>query len=173
MNAKAIALMVVGIVLVSFVFSYFHVGYPTGIPDIKQDVQVFQIQGYNGIGLGNGKTTISPQGKADVVIQGYIKNASSNSPLDNSQLYAFLSLADTSTFTSSLGFYKITVLYSGTYTLAFKVYSYKTQYVSLSVFGNTVWNNMSFTPAHRFPIEGKTVGYDSQSTVEPNISIET
>ena len=171
MNAKAIALMIVGIVLVSFVFSYFHVGYPTGIPDIKQDVQVFQIQGYNGIGLGNGKTTISPQGKADVVIQGYIKNASSNSPLDNSQLYAFLSLADTSTMTSGSGFYQITVLYSGTYTLAFKVYSYKTQYVSLSVFGNTVWNNMSFTPAHRFPIEGKTVGYDSQSTVEPNISM--
>ncbi len=171
MNTKAIALMIVGIVLVSFVFSYFHVGYPTGIPDIKQDVQVFQIQGYNGIGLGNGKTTISPQGKADVVIQGYIKNASSNNPLDNSQLYAFLSLADTSTMTSGSGFYQITVLYSGTYTLAFKVYSYKTQYVSLSVFGNTVWNNMSFTPAHRFPIEGKTVGYDSQSTVEPNISM--
>ena len=171
MNAKAIALMIVGIVLVSFVFSYFHVGYPTGIPDIKQDVQVFQIQGYNGIGLGNGKTTISPQGKADVVIQGFIKNASSNSPLDNSQLFAFLSLADTSTVTSGSGFYKITVLYSGTYTLAFKVYSYKTQYVSLSVFGNTVWNNMSFTPAHRFPIEGKTVGFNSVSTVEPNISM--
>ena len=171
MNAKAIALMIVGIVLVSFVFSYFHVGYPTGIPDIKQDVQVFQIQGYNGIGLGNGKTTISPQGKADVVIQGYIKNASSNSPLGNSQLFAFLSLADTSTVTSGSGFYKITVLYSGTYTLAFKVYSYKTQYVSLSVFGNTVWNNMSFTPAHRFPIEGKTVGFNSVSTMEPDISM--
>ena len=171
MNAKAIALMIVGIVLVSFVFSYFHVGYPTGIPDIKQDVQVFQIQGYNGIGLGNGKTTISPQGKADVVIQGYIKNASSNSLLDNSQLFAFVSLADTSTFTSSSGFYQITVLYSGTYTLAFKVYSYKTQYVSLSVFGNTVWNNMSFTPAHRFPIEGKTVGFNSVSTMEPDISM--
>ncbi|MHB1708987.1 MAG: hypothetical protein ACYCT2_05885 [Thermoplasmataceae archaeon] len=171
MNAKAIALMIVGIVLVSFVFSYFHVGYPTGIPDIKQNVQVFQIQGYNGIGLGNGKTTISPQGKADVVIQGYIKNASSNSPLENSQLYAFLSLADTSTLTSSSGFYKITVLYSGTYTLAFKVYSYKTQYVSLSVFGNSVWNNMSFTPAHRFTIEGKTVGFKSPSTVEPHISM--
>ena len=171
MNAKAVALMIVGIVLVSFVFSYFHVGYPTGIPDIKQDVQVFQIQGYNGIGLGNGKTTISPQGKADVVIQGYIKNASSNSLLDNSQLFAFVSLADTSTFTSSSGFYQITVLYSGTYTMAFKVYSYKTQYVSLSVFGNTVWNNMSFTPAHRFPIEGKTVGFNSVSTVEPDISM--
>ena len=171
MNAKAIALMVVGIVLVSFVFSYFHVGYPTGIPDIKQDIAVFQNQGYNGIGLGNGKTTINPQGKADVVIQGYIKNASSNSPLDNSQLFAFVSLADTSTFTSSSGFYQITVLYSGTYTMAFKVYSYKTQYVSLSVFGNTVWNNMSLTPAHRFPIEGKTVGFGSVSTVEPNISM--
>lgn len=170
MNAKAIALMVVGIVLVSFVFSYFHVDYPTGIPNIKQDIQVFQIQGYNGIGLGNGKTTINPQGKSTVVIQGFIKNGSSNSPLENTQLYAFLSLADTSTVTSGNGFYKITVLYTGTYTLAFKSYSYKTDYVSLSVFGNTVWNNMSFTPAHKFAIEGETLGFNS-SVSEPDVSM--
>ncbi|OWP55887.1 MAG: hypothetical protein B2I17_07775 [Thermoplasmatales archaeon B_DKE] len=170
MNAKAIALMVVGIVLVSFVFSYFHVEYPTGIPNTDQHIQVFQIQGYNGIGLGNGKTTINPQGKSTVVIQGFIKNASSNSPLENTPLYAFLSLADTSTVTSGNGFYKIAVLYTGTYTLAFKSYSYKTDYVSLSVFGNSVWNNMSFTPAHKFAIEGETLGFNSLVS-EPDISM--
>ncbi|EQD60756.1 hypothetical protein B2A_03519, partial [mine drainage metagenome] len=129
---------------------------------------MFQIQGYNGIGLGNGKTTINPQGKSTVVIQGFIKNGSSNSPLENTQLYAFLSLADTSTVTSGNGFYKITVLYTGTYTLAFKSYSYKTDYVSLSVFGNSVWNNMSFTPAHKFAIEGETLGFNSLVS-EPDV----
>lgn len=180
MNAKAVALIVVGIVLLSFVFTYFHVDYPTGTPE-DLNLKVFQNQGFNGIGVGNnggtggpsfgnGKTSIYPQQQSNVVIKGYITNASSGKPLADSELFAFLYAAQTTTVSSSSGYYQITVLYTGKYTLAFDVYKYNTLYVTLSAFGNAVWNNMSFTPGQKYQIEGKTIGEHS-TVAEPDVSL--
>ncbi|MEM0155158.1 MAG: hypothetical protein QW597_00955 [Thermoplasmataceae archaeon] len=177
MNAKAVALLVVGIVLVSFVFSYFHVSYPSGVPNINEKFQVFQIQGYNGIGIGNGfgsgRTSILPQQQSSVVIQGYITNGSDGQPIGNADLFAFVSAAQTTTYTNSNGFYKFTVLYTGEYNILFAVYKYNTKLISLSVFGNSVWNNMSFVPATPYKYELETIGYKSSPQLpEPDVPLQ-
>ena len=163
MDAKSVVLLITGVIIISSVFTAFHVAYPSGNPiidKIPKNVklpQIFQKQALDKNQLGFGKTFFNSAGNATITIQGYAKNATGNSYIANTILYSAVFPVETSTYTSSTGFYQITVLAAGNGTFAFKIPGYNTIYHSLNLFGvSTVWQNLSFTPEPRYQVTGQT-----------------
>lgn len=163
MAPKSLALLIAGIIIISGLFTVFHVAYPSGnpiIPKIPQNVPnvtLFREQFPDKNLLGFGNTYFNPSGNQTITIEGYAKNASSNLPIANSVLYSAVSPVETSTYTNSTGFYSIVILHSGVGNFAFKISGYQTDYVKLSLYGVTsYWQNLSFKPSAKYLVDGYT-----------------
>ncbi len=171
MSPKNIALLVVGMVLISSVFFIFHVSYPSNPATIKINhvpknikpptYQIFQNQTFNQPGLGFNQTSFTPSGNTTLTLQGYVYNASSPSgkqPVANKVLGIAVMQALTLVRTNSQGFYQIQILASGQGTFAFKVFQYSTAYKTLYIGqGLTVlYQNVSLTPQAKYSVSGLT-----------------
>ena len=171
MSPKSIALLVVGMVLVSSVFFIFHVSYPANPATIKitqipknikpPTYQIFQNQTFNQPGLGFNQTSFTPSGNTSLTLQGYIYNSSSpggKQPVANKILGVAVMQALTLVRTNSQGFYKVQILASGQGTFAFKVFQYSTAYKTLYIGqGLTeLYKNVSLNPQAKFSISGIT-----------------
>ncbi len=171
MSPKSIALLVVGMVLVSSVFFIFHVSYPDNPVTIKinhvpknitpPNIYIFQNQTYNRAGLGLNKTSFTPSGNTSMILQGYVYNASSpggKQPIANKILGIAVMQALTEVKTNSQGFYQVRILASGQGTFAFKVFQYSTKYKALYIGqGISVLNeSISLTPQPKEPLSGIT-----------------
>lgn len=161
LDAKSVVLLITGVVIISSVFTAFHVAYPTGNPIIEKipktlnQLKLFSQQKTDQNLLGFGKTGFTPSGNETITIEGYARNGTSSIP--NQVLYSAVFPEETSTHTSSNGFYQITVLLAGNGTFAFKIPGFNTLYLSLSLFGAAnVWQNLSFTPESKYQVSGQT-----------------
>lgn len=171
MSPKTIALLIVGMVLVSGVFFIFHVSYPSNPATIKfnhvpknvkpPNYQIFQNQTYNQPGLGLNQTSFTPSGNTSMILQGFVYNASSPGglqPIANKLLGVAVMQALTLVRTNSQGFYQVKILASGQGTFAFKVFQFRTNYTTLYIGqGISVHNrSISLTPQPKYSISGFT-----------------
>ncbi len=174
MSPKSIALLVVGMVLVSSVFFIFHVSYPSNPATIKinhvpknvnpQNIHIFQNQSYNLPKLGLNQTSFTPSGNTSMILQGYVYNASSpggKQPIANTILGVAVMQALTRVQTNSEGFYQVRILASGQGTFAFKMFQYITDYQALYIGqGLTVLNKtISLTPQPKESVSGITLSH--------------
>lgn len=146
MSPKSIALLVVGMVLISSVFFIFHVSYPSNPATIKINhvpknakppkYQIFQNQTLNQPGLGLNKTSFTPSGNTTLTLQGYVYNLSSSGgkqPIANALMGVAVLQAMTLVKTNSQGFYQVQILSSGQGTFAFKIFQFNTTYKTLYI----------------------------------------
>lgn len=165
MSPKSIAFLIVGMVLISGVFVFFHVDYPSAPAQIiikppkgYTPPVIYQKEIYNNRNLGGGNTSFKDYGNSTVVMQGYARNSSNGSPIGNATLYSAVLEAGTVVQTSSNGFYRIVFLQSGYGKFAFKIFQYNTLYTENYLPVNaTVWNNLSFVPSPKYTVSGTTV----------------
>ena len=165
MSPKSIALLVVGMVLISGVFVFFHVDYPASPAQITitppknfQPPQIYKYENYNKYGLGRSNTSFKDYGNSTVVMQGYARNASNGAPLGNMTMYSAVLSVSTAVRTSSSGFYQIVFLQSGYGKFAFEMFQYNVLYTQNYLPLNaTVWNNLSFNPSPKYDISGSTL----------------
>ena len=187
MNAKSIALLIVGMMIISSVFVFFHVDYPANpaklvihfqppknakLPNLTQ---IFQNQTPNYPGLYLNRTSFTSAGNTSVVLEGYAYNSTSNLPIANQRLGVFVEYVFGYTTTNSKGFYRMTILQSGTGTFAFSVLGYNPLFQKLfisSTPGSTMWRNLSFNPADKYKVSGLTESY-GHPIGNVNISMDT
>lgn len=173
MSPKSIALLVVGMVLISSVFFIFHVSYPSNPATIKFNhvpknikpptYQIFQNQTFNQPGLGFNQTSFTPTGNTTVTLQGYVFNASTPAnkkpqPIADQVLGVAVMQALTLVRTNASGFYHIKILASGQGVFAFKVFQYNTAYETVYIgHGSTIPDqNVSLTPQTKYSVSGLT-----------------
>ena len=165
MSPKSIALLVVGMVLISGVFVFFHVDYPASPAQITisppknfEPPQIYKYQGLNKYGLGGKNTTFKDYGNSTVIMQGYARNSSDGKPLGNMVLYSAVLSVMTAVRTNGSGFYQIGFLQSGYGKFAFEMFQYNVLYTQNYLPINaTVWNNLSFNPSPKYEISGSTI----------------
>ena len=170
MNAKSIALLIVGMMIISSVFVFFHVDYPANPAKLvlhfqppknvkpPKIPQMFQNQTFNYPGMYLNNTSFTSTGNTTVILEGYAHNASSGAPLANQKLGVIVQLAFGNTTTNSKGYYRITLLQSGTGVFAFSMFQYNPLFLRLFVSSTpgTMWKNLSFSPAEKFSVSGIT-----------------
>lgn len=170
MSPKSLAVLLVGMILVSSVFVIFHVTYPENPAKIQlhvqpkkpQQLQIFQHQSYNLPQLGINQTTFTPTGNTSLVLEGYV-HSSSGQPLGNMVLGVAVLQAFTNVTTNSTGYYHITVLSSGEGTFAYKMFQYNSQVYPVYLGQNmaSVWQNVTLTPQVKYSISGYTLSHGS------------
>ncbi len=171
MSPKNIALLIVGMVLVSSVFFIFHVSYPANPATIKinhvpkqikpQNYKIFSNQTYNQPGLGLNQTSFTPTGNTTLTLQGFVLNASSpggKQPIADQVLGVAVMQALTLVRTNSQGFYQVKILASGQGTFAFKIFQYLTAYKTLYIGQgiSVLKQNISLTPQAKYQVSGLT-----------------
>ncbi len=184
MTAKSIALLVVGMMVISGVFLFFHVDYPANPAKLvlhfqppknvkpPKIPQVFQNQTFNYPGMYLNQTSFTPTGNTTIILQGYAYNASSGVPIANQKLGVFVQLAFGNTTTNSKGYYRITLLQSGTGVFAFSMFQFDPLFLRLFISSTpgTMWKNLSFSPAEKFSVSGIT---ESHGKNVGNVKIST
>ena len=165
MSPKSIALLVVGMVLISGVFVFTHVDYPASPAHITikppkgyVPPQIYKYENYNRNGLGGNQTSFKDYGNSTIIMQGYAINESSKQVIANATMYSAVLEASTEVRTNSDGFYQIEFLQSGYGKFAFKIFQYNTTYTDNYLPLNaTVWNNITFDPSPKYEISGQTL----------------
>ncbi len=161
---KSIALLVAGIIIITALFSVFHVTYPTGdpvLPPIKLNhYQLFKYQIPNNNFFGNSTTSFTPTSNGTVTIEGYVygTNSTGTAALGSKMLYVAAYPAETDVLTSQNGFYQITLLKYGKGTFVFQVPGYNPDYVKLNILGGSYfWLNLTLHQAEKYTLSGKVV----------------
>lgn len=161
-------MLLVGILLISSVFVFFNVDYPsqpaTLILHPPKNVKpppevIFNHQNYNFPRLGQNITNFSPTGNASVDMVGYVYGSNSHvrTPLANQKIYVAVMEAIVSVQTNSSGFYSIGVLKSGSGTFAFKAFQFRTAYKPVYIPSlGTYWVNITLTQATKYHVSGYT-----------------
>ena len=184
MTAKSIALLVVGMMVISGVFLFFHVDYPANPAKLVLHFQppknvkppkipkMFQNQTFNYPGMYLNQTSFTPTGNTTIILQGYAYNASSGAPIANQKLGVFVQLAFGNTTTNSKGYYRITLLQSGTGVFAFSMFQFDPLFLRLFISSTpgAMWKNLSFNPAEKFSVSGIT---ESHGKNVGNVKIST
>lgn len=168
MQTKSIALLLVGILLISSVFVFFNVDYPsqpaTLILHPPKNVKpppeiIFNRQTFNSPKLGQNVTTFSPTGNATVDMVGYAYGSTSTgkTPLADQKIYVAVMEVIVSAQTNSSGFYSIEVMKSGSGIFAFKAFQYRATYVDVFVpSSGTYWVNVTLPQSQKYEVSGNT-----------------
>ncbi|MCL4306761.1 MAG: hypothetical protein M1592_00695 [Candidatus Thermoplasmatota archaeon] len=168
MQTKSVALLLVGILLISSVFVFFNVDYPsqpaTLILHPPKNVKpppeiIFSRQGFNAPKLGQNVTTFSPTGNATVDMVGYAYGSSptGKTPLADKKIYVAVMEVIVSTQTNSSGFYSIGVMKSGSGIFAFKAFQFRATYVDVFVpSSGTYWVNVTLPQSQKYEVAGNT-----------------
>ncbi len=170
MQAKSVALLLVGILLISSVFVFFNVDYPsqpaTLIIHPPKNVKpppeiIFGNQTYNSPKLGQNVTSFSPTGNASVDMVGYAYGSNSagvRAPISNQKFYVAVMDVIVSTRTNSSGFYSIQVMKSGSGIFAFKAFQFRTAYEDVFVPSSGVyWFNVTLLQSPKYEFSGYTI----------------
>ncbi|MDS0257322.1 carboxypeptidase regulatory-like domain-containing protein [Thermoplasmatales archaeon AK] len=168
MSIKSMALLIAGMMIISGVFFFFHIGYPETPakivitpPHKNQLTQLFQNQSYNSNKIGFNGTNFESYGNASILMEGYARNASAASPdnlIADSPIIIAMGYLMVQTYTDKNGYYSVQVLQSGKGTFAFDMFQYNILYkqVYFAPLATTAWVNLSFNPAQKFEISGYT-----------------
>ena len=168
LQVKSIALLVVGIIIISSVFVVFNVEYPSQPATLLLNppktqhppLQIFNPQGYNSPGLGQNTTSFAPTGNVTVTMQGYVyqQTPSGLVPIANKILDIAVLQAIAQVRTNSLGFYSLQVLMSGRGVFAFEIFQFNTLLKNVFIpTSGTYWVNLTMTPASTYQLSGQTV----------------
>ncbi|MEM0156799.1 MAG: carboxypeptidase regulatory-like domain-containing protein, partial [Thermoplasmataceae archaeon] len=169
MQAKSVALLLVGILLISSVFVFFNVDYPsqpaTLIIHPPKNVKpppeiIFGNQTYNSQKLGQNVTSFSPTGNASVNMVGYAygKNSTGKTPLADQKIYVAVMEVIVSTRTNSSGFYSIQVMKAGSGVFAFKAFQFSTTYLDVFIPSSGVyWLNVTMPQSPKYNVSGNTI----------------
>ena len=162
-SPKAVAIIVAAIIIASSSFFIFHVSYSTEIPNLKlpklHPPQIFAHESrlFAGSLLG---TSFSFVSNATFTLEGYLySNANSgHTPLGNRKAYVYVFPWVDEVTTNSNGFYSVTMLHYGSYTVGYTVQNYSEPTASFSIIqGNSIWQNITLSPANFYKTTGKTV----------------
>lgn len=165
-----------GIIILSVVFFYFNVAYPSGPltitppPVQKPNVtkvplgylfspQYLEPKGMENLSYGTnsssvGNFTLDKNGTT--IITGLVTNKSSGNLITLTSLYVFAAPVYTQSFIGLNGTYKITVLIYGQMNLTFAVPGYKKQIISLNLQGGTYRMDLQFEPEKKLTWNGTT-----------------
>ncbi len=175
---KSIALLVAGIILITALFSVFHVTYPTGnpvMPPIQpKQYQLFKYQFKDTNLLGNSTTSFTPSTNGTVTIEGYVYGANSTGTqaLGSSYLYAAVFPAETYSYTSNTGFFQITVVKYGQGTFAFQVPGYNSKTFKLDLMGGSYqWLNITLQQAQKYRLSGTVVDQNGHNVSSVNLTM--
>ncbi|MCL5666094.1 MAG: hypothetical protein M1315_04590 [Candidatus Thermoplasmatota archaeon] len=183
MNKRSVAVILVGVLVLSMVFYYISPDYPTGPIQAHPPVTVspknvssfFDPQyvepsymdsmnyGLNGSSVYN--FTLTSVGRTSIT--GTVFNASSDKPLSGGNFYAFASPVYTEVPISSSGHYTIDVCVEGHVDLMFKVPGFSRLQENFSLNGGTVHKNIFLNPETPMNLSGYTVS--STGKVVPGV----
>jgi len=194
LNAKAVAALIAGIMILSFVFLHSGVSYPSGPLKVKPpnvkipkhvrekyriagylfDPQYIEPDGLKVLGLGISRSAVlnfTFKGNGTTTITGTIYNASSGLPLRNTYLYVFASPLFTYVLSDYRGQYALRVYKLGEMNLTFKINGYQDVILNfdLNVDGGTIHRNIYFHPSQKIAWDGYTVS--PNGTTVPNATL--
>ncbi|WP_162009544.1 carboxypeptidase-like regulatory domain-containing protein [Thermoplasma volcanium] len=164
MSPRYVALIIVGVVIFSSLFSIANIGYPTGNPvhvKIKkeqQNITLFANQTLNKYSVGISNTYFVPSGNATIKVNGYAYNATSSKPLENFPIVVAAYGLATQTNTNMKGEFHFTVLKTGNAKLAFFVPGYNVEYHNFDFLSSGSLNiSVAFQPSSKYVISGFTL----------------
>ncbi len=174
-SPKAIAITIAAIIIASSSFFIFHVSYSTEIPNLKipkiHPPQIFQQESQLLAGSTMG-TSFSFVSNATFNLEGYIYTNSGNDPvpLANKAAYIYVFPWVDEVTTTANGFYNITMVHYGSYTVGYTSQNFTEVTKSFSIIqGSSSWQNVTLSPAHFYKTTGSTV-LSNGSTV-PDVQI--
>ena len=174
-SPKAIAITIAAIIIASSSFFIFHVSYSTEIPNLKipkiHPPQIFQQESQLLAGSTMG-TSFSFVSNATFNLEGYIYTNSGNGPvpLANKAAYIYVFPWVDEVTTTVNGFYNITMVHYGSYTVGYTSQNFTEVTKSFSIIqGSSSWQNVTLSPAHFYKTTGSTV-LSNGSTV-PDVQI--
>ena len=162
-SPKAIAITIAAIIIASSSFFIFHVSYSTEIPNLKipkiHPPQIFQqeTQLLAGSTLGTSFSFIS---NATFTLEGYIYKNSGNGPvpLSNKAAYIYVFPWVDEVTTTSNGFYSVTVVHYGSYSVGYTAQNFTEVTKSFSIIqGSSDWQNVTLSSATFYKTTGSTV----------------
>ena len=174
-SPKAIAIIIAAIIIASSSFFIFHVSYSTEIPNLKipklHPPQIFQqeTQLLAGSTLG---TTFSFVSNATFNLEGYIYTNTGNgpTPLANKAAYIYVFPWVDEVKTTSTGFYSVTIVHYGSYSVGYTAQNFTEVTKSFSIIqGNSDWQNVTLSPANFYKTTGSTVL--SNGSLVPDVQI--
>ncbi len=165
-----------GIIILSVVFFYFNVSYPSGPLNLSPPPvntknitktplgylfkpQYLEPKGMQNLSFGTGPSDVmnfSLQKNGTTIITGQLMNKSSGSPISLSTLYVFAAPIYTVSSVGLNGSYKITVLILGSMNLTFAVPGYRKVVVHLDLQGGTYAMDLSLVPEKKYMWNGTT-----------------
>ncbi len=187
-NTKAVAAILAGIIILSVVFFYFNVSYPTGPlslnpPPVKNpkvfklgylfDPQYAEPPSISGMSFGTGPSavtnfTLTQNGTTHIT--GKFYNQSSGKAIADSNFYVFAYPVYTAGTTAYNGSYSVKVLVYGEMNLTFVVPGYQKDIVPLNLNGGTLHLNLTLKTEPKINWAGSTVS--SIGINLPNVTIE-
>ena len=149
-SPKAIAITIAAIIIASSSFFIFHVSYSTEIPNLKipkiHPPQIFQQESQLLAGSTMG-TSFSFVSNATFNLEGYIYTNSGNGPvpLANKAAYVYVFPWVDEVTTTSNGFYSVTMVHYGSYTVGYTSQNFTEVTKSFSIIqGSSDWQNYHF-----------------------------
>lgn len=168
------AAILAGIIILSVVFFYFNVSYPSGPlkitpPPIKPknvtklgylfDPQYAEPLSMRNLSFGTGPSAINNftlEKNGTTIVSGTVYNKSNGAPIENSLLYVFAAPVYTIAATRSNGSYSFQVMIIGKMNFTFDVLGYKQLVLPVDPNGNTIHLNIYLSPEKRLNWHGIT-----------------
>ena len=153
---RALAILLVGLILVVSTFSFFSIVYP-GQPPSKSSSQPFRLfvnQFNDSNNLGISQTNFSTTAQKTVLVQGYLTNSNSLQPIASSRLWVAVYPLETVTTTDSVGYYQYLLRYTGSGYFAYTAAGYNTSIVQITANSAVAWVNVTLTLLPKYAVAG-------------------
>lgn len=190
LNTKAVAAILSGIIILSVVFFFFNVSYPSGPfsitpPPVKNpnvtkvplgylfNPQYIEPKGLQNLSFGTNSSAVQNftlEKNGTTIITGVLTNKSSGSVIKITDLFVFAAPVFTKVTVGMNGTYRVTVLIYGKMNLTFVVPGYNKQVIPLDLKGGTQTLDLAMVPENKLTWSGYT--NSSSGNTAGNITVQ-
>ena len=167
-NAKFIAVIIVAAIILGTGLSLFHETYNAKPYEKIKIPQIFENE-QKMLAFSTKGSSMSPVQNGTIQLHGYIKNKSGNPVTGRISIYDFPWVVYTDL--NSQGYYNVTLLQYGSFTIGYKVSGYNTGFSKFTILsGNSKWENLTLQKATFYNVSGKTFNLTGANVPNVNLS---
>ena len=167
-NAKFIAVIIVAAIILGSGLSLFHETYNAKPYEKIKIPQIFENE-QKMLAFSTKGSSMSPVQNGTIQLHGYIKNKSGNPVTGRISIYDFPWVVYANL--NSRGYYSVTMLQYGSFTIGYKVSGYNTGFSKFTILsGNSKWENVTLQKATFYDVSGKTFNLTGVNVPNVNLS---
>ena len=167
-NAKFIAVIIVAAIILGTGLSLFHETYNAKPYEKIKIPHIFQNE-EKMLAFSTKGSSMSPVQNGTIQLHGYVKSKSGTPVTGRISIYDFPWVVYAQL--NSRGYYSVTMLQYGSFTIGFKVSGYNTGFSKFTILsGNSQWANVTLQKATFYDVSGKTLNITGMNVPNVNLS---